>query len=47
MESNERVVLGGGCFWCLDAVFLRINGIHSVITGYMGGANANPTYEAV
>lgn len=47
MESNERVVLGGGCFWCLDAVFLRINGIHSVIPGYMGGANANPTYEAV
>ena len=47
MESNERVVLGGGCFWCLDAVFLRINGVQSVVSGYMGGSNANPTYEAV
>jgi len=47
MESKERVVLGGGCFWCLDAVFLRINGVQSVVSGYMGGSNANPTYEAV
>jgi methionine-S-sulfoxide reductase len=47
MESKERVVLGGGCFWCLDAVFLRINGVQSAVSGYMGGANANPTYEAV
>ncbi|MDC0500958.1 peptide-methionine (S)-S-oxide reductase MsrA [Burkholderiales bacterium] len=47
MESKERVVLGGGCFWCLDAVFLRINGVQSLVSGYMGGSNANPTYEAV
>ena len=37
MESKERVVLGGGCFWCLDAVFLRINGVQSAVSGYMGG----------
>ncbi|OUT76648.1 MAG: peptide-methionine (S)-S-oxide reductase [Betaproteobacteria bacterium TMED22] len=47
MESIERVVLGGGCFWCLDAVFLRVNGVQSAIPGYMGGTGPNPTYEAV
>lgn len=47
MESSMQVVLGGGCFWCLDAVFLRIKGVQDVVPGYMGGANANPTYEAV
>ncbi len=40
-------VLGGGCFWCLDAVFRELEGIHSVESGYAGGQAANPTYEQV
>lgn len=40
-------VLAGGCFWCLDAVFRRVIGVSEVISGYTGGALANPTYEDV
>jgi peptide-methionine (S)-S-oxide reductase len=40
-------VLGGGCFWCLDAVFRELEGVHSVASGYAGGQGANPTYEQV
>lgn len=40
-------VLGGGCFWCLDAVFRELNGVRSVESGYAGGKSANPTYEQV
>jgi peptide-methionine (S)-S-oxide reductase len=47
MKSIETAVLGGGCFWCLDAVFVRLRGLHAVIPGYMGGASDQPTYEAV
>ena len=43
----ETAVLGGGCFWCLDAVFRELNGVHTVESGYAGGRNANPTYEEV
>ncbi|MDP1718352.1 MAG: peptide-methionine (S)-S-oxide reductase MsrA [Burkholderiales bacterium] len=39
--------LGGGCFWCLEAVFDELNGVESVESGYMGGKNAHPTYEQV
>jgi len=39
--------LGGGCFWCLEAVFDEMKGVVSVESGYAGGAVANPTYEAV
>lgn len=39
--------LAGGCFWCLDAVFRRIKGVQSVVSGYSGGEVANPTYEQV
>jgi peptide-methionine (S)-S-oxide reductase len=46
-STLETAVLGGGCFWCLDAVFRELNGIHSVESGYAGGRAANPTYEAV
>jgi peptide-methionine (S)-S-oxide reductase len=40
-------VLGGGCFWCLDAVFRDLNGVRSVESGYAGGRMANPNYEEV
>jgi peptide-methionine (S)-S-oxide reductase len=40
-------VLGGGCFWCLEAVFRRLSGVHSVVSGYCGGQLASPDYESV
>ena len=43
----EFLVLGGGCFWCLDALFRQVNGVISVIPGYAGGITKNPTYEQV
>ena len=39
--------MGGGCFWCLDAVFTDIKGVEQVLSGYSGGRSANPTYEDV
>jgi peptide-methionine (S)-S-oxide reductase len=45
--SRETAVLGGGCFWCLEAVFDRLRGVHEVESGYAGGRTANPTYEDV
>jgi peptide-methionine (S)-S-oxide reductase len=41
----EVATLGGGCFWCTEAVFSRIKGVHAVEPGYSGGNVANPTYE--
>ena len=49
-ESSPRLetaVLGGGCFWCLDAVFRGLEGVTAVESGYAGGAGANPSYEQV
>lgn len=46
-ESTQTAVLGGGCFWCLEAVFDQLAGVQSVESGYAGGRNANPSYEAV
>jgi peptide-methionine (S)-S-oxide reductase len=43
----ETIVLGGGCFWCTEAVFQRVEGVSSVVSGYAGGHVANPTYEQV
>lgn len=49
MESNAREVttLAGGCFWCIEAVFLELNGVTTVESGYTGGEVPNPTYDAV
>lgn len=47
MPNLQTAVLGGGCFWCLDAVFRDLEGVTSVESGYAGGSGANPTYEAV
>jgi peptide-methionine (S)-S-oxide reductase len=44
---NEIAVLGGGCFWCLDAVFRELEGVVSVESGYAGGGMSKPSYEAV
>ena len=44
---TQTAVLGGGCFWCLEAVFDRLRGVVSVESGYAGGRTANPTYEDV
>lgn len=47
MKKSETIVLGGGCFWCIDAAYRRIRGIASVVSGYAGGHWPNPTYERV
>ena len=47
MTTHETAVLGGGCFWCLEAVFRDLQGVTAVESGYAGGSGANPTYEAV
>ena len=46
-EGKEIGTLGGGCFWCLEAVYDRLKGVESVESGYMGGQTPDPTYEAV
>ena len=43
----ETAVFGGGCFWCLDAIFNRLKGVSKVTSGYAGGQAAKPTYEQV
>lgn len=43
----EKIVLGGGCFWCLEAAYHMIPGVHSVVSGYSGGQYPNPSYEEV
>jgi peptide-methionine (S)-S-oxide reductase len=43
----QTATLAGGCFWCLEAVFLQLKGVHGVQSGYAGGARKNPTYEQV
>ncbi|MGQ4911267.1 MAG: peptide-methionine (S)-S-oxide reductase MsrA [Candidatus Thorarchaeota archaeon] len=43
----ETITLGGGCFWCIEAVFQEIRGVTKVVSGYAGGDLANPTYEEV
>lgn len=44
---TELATLGGGCFWCLEAIFQELKGVEKVESGYAGGATARPTYEAV
>jgi peptide-methionine (S)-S-oxide reductase len=46
-EILETAVFGGGCFWCTEAIFQRLNGVTSVASGYSGGQVENPTYEQV
>ena len=44
---TEVATLGGGCFWCLDAAYRQLKGVEKVVSGYAGGARANPSYEQV
>jgi peptide-methionine (S)-S-oxide reductase len=45
--QTEVATLAGGCFWCLEAVFLELKGVQSVVSGYTGGRRPNPSYEQV
>jgi peptide-methionine (S)-S-oxide reductase len=47
MATQEIATLGGGCFWCVEAVYQELEGVLSVTSGYMGGRIQNPTYEQV
>lgn len=48
MPSNlELATFGAGCFWCVEAVFEELKGVHSVVSGYTGGRTKNPTYREV
>lgn len=44
---TDSIVLGGGCFWCLEAAYQRVRGVTSVVSGYSGGHDTSPTYESV
>lgn len=45
--GNDTIILGGGCFWCVEAVYENLEGVVSVASGYAGGKIDNPTYKAV
>ncbi|AWK02941.1 peptide-methionine (S)-S-oxide reductase [Flavobacterium crocinum] len=46
-SNLETITLGGGCYWCVEAVYEDLNGVKSVVSGFSGGNVANPTYEEV
>ncbi|MEW5831669.1 MAG: peptide-methionine (S)-S-oxide reductase MsrA [Campylobacterota bacterium] len=43
----EKALLGGGCFWCIEAVYRRVRGVSAAVSGYSGGMRKNPSYEQV
>ena len=43
----NQAIVGGGCFWCTEAVFMNLKGVSKVVSGYMGGHKLNPTYEDI
>jgi peptide-methionine (S)-S-oxide reductase len=49
INSNnfEKATFGSGCFWCTEAIYERVKGVHSVVSGYAGGTVENPTYKEV
>lgn len=47
MTEYEKATFGGGCFWCIEAVFERLEGVNSVFSGYAGGTKSDPTYKEV
>lgn len=46
-KELEKATFAGGCFWCVEAVFERVKGVKQVVSGYAGGSEKNPTYDAV
>ena len=46
-SGTERITFGGGCFWCIEAVFARLEGVKSSVSGYAGGRTENPTYKEI
>lgn len=46
-DATQLATFGGGCFWCSEAIFLDLKGVHGVTSGYAGGAKPNPTYDEV
>jgi peptide-methionine (S)-S-oxide reductase len=47
-DSLQKIaILGGGCFWCLEAVYQQLTGVNQVVSGYAGGSTPNPTYKEV
>lgn len=47
LSDSQKATFGGGCFWCTEAIFKRLRGVKSVVSGYAGGKMENPNYEAV
>lgn len=47
IESLETAIFAGGCFWCTEAVFQRLRGVHEVVSGYTGGHIKNPAYREI
>jgi peptide-methionine (S)-S-oxide reductase len=47
LQTNDSIIFGGGCFWCMEAVFQMLRGVNSVTSGYTGGEKPNPSYQAV
>lgn len=45
--SSQHATFGGGCFWCVEAVFEKLDGVEAVVSGYAGGKVPNPSYQAV
>ena len=46
-SATQKVTVGGGCFWCVEAVLQRVDGVKKIVSGYSGGHVPNPTYEQV
>jgi len=46
-KQLEKATFAGGCFWCIEAPFEKVNGVHSAVSGYTGGKKKNPTYKQV
>ncbi len=47
MAKEEKTLLGGGCFWCIEAVYRRVKGVKSAVSGYAGGEMPDPDYRSV
>ena len=45
--ENKEIILGGGCFWCVEAVFESVIGVEEAVSGYAGGHTLSPTYQTI